>query len=63
MNIPSQIIPRKRYLNAIMPYIDQQIIKILVGQRRVGKSYILYQLIQHIQKTQHQACKIGRAHV
>lgn len=55
MNIPSQIIPRKRYLNALMPFIDQQIIKVLVGQRRVGKSYVLYQLIQFIQKTKHQA--------
>lgn len=28
-------------MDRIIPYIDQNIIKILVGQRRVGKSYIL----------------------
>ena len=55
VNIPSQIIHRKRYLNALMPFIDKQIIKVLVGQRRVGKSYILYQLIQHIQQRKKQA--------
>lgn len=55
MNIPSQIINRKRYLNALLPFIDKQIIKVLVGQRRVGKSYILYQLIQYIQQRKKQA--------
>jgi predicted AAA+ superfamily ATPase len=49
--VPSHIIHRNRYLNALEPFIDKQVIKVLVGQRRVGKSYLLYQLIQHIQKT------------
>lgn len=35
------IIPRQIYLNRILPYIDKPIIKVLTGQRRVGKSYIL----------------------
>jgi uncharacterized protein len=51
INIPGHIIHRKRYLNALEPFISKQVIKVLVGQRRVGKSYLLYQLIQHIQKT------------
>ena len=51
MNIPTQIIHRKRYLNRLKPFIDKQVIKVLTGQRRVGKSYLLYQLIQHIQAT------------
>ncbi len=37
----STILERPIYLDRITPYIDTNIIKILVGQRRVGKSYIL----------------------
>lgn len=37
----SSILPRPHYLNKIIPYINRGIIKILTGQRRVGKSYIL----------------------
>jgi predicted AAA+ superfamily ATPase len=43
-----KFIVRQKYLEAIKPYIGQQIIKILVGQRRVGKSYILLQTIEEI---------------
>ena len=32
---------RQMYMDRIAPYIDHNIIKVLVGQRRVGKSYIL----------------------
>lgn len=35
------IISRPLYMQQIRPYIGKNIIKILVGQRRVGKSYIL----------------------
>lgn len=34
-------IARPLYLNRIIPYINKGIIKVLTGQRRVGKSYIL----------------------
>jgi len=37
------------YLNAIEPYIGQPLIKVLVGLRRAGKSWVLYQLIEMIQ--------------
>jgi predicted AAA+ superfamily ATPase len=50
MHVPSQIIHRERYLNALKPFIDKRLIKVLTGQRRVGKSYLLFQLIQHIQQ-------------
>lgn len=33
--------PRETYMQRIRPYIGKNIIKILTGQRRVGKSYIL----------------------
>ncbi|MDE6409196.1 MAG: ATP-binding protein [Muribaculaceae bacterium] len=41
-------IPRPLYLNKILPYIDKNIIKVLTGQRRVGKSYILNSVADHI---------------
>jgi len=41
-------ISRGSYLEKICPLIDKEIIKVLVGQRRVGKSYMLYQLIDYI---------------
>lgn len=36
------------YIDRIMQYIRKDIIKILVGQRRVGKSYLLFQLMDMI---------------
>ena len=39
---------RPYYLNKIRPFIGSDLIKVLVGQRRVGKSYILFQLIDEI---------------
>ena len=41
-------IVRQKYIEAIEPYIGQQIIKVFIGQRRVGKSYILLQTIERI---------------
>lgn len=41
---------RDLYTNRICPFIDKGIIKVLTGQRRVGKSYILYQLMSEIKK-------------
>lgn len=43
-------INRPYYSNQITPFIDKQIIKVLTGQRRVGKSFVLYQLIDEIKK-------------
>ena len=39
---------RAIYYNRIAPFIGKQIIKILVGQRRVGKSFVLYDLMLQI---------------
>jgi len=39
---------RPYYINKIKPYIDSNLIKVLIGQRRVGKSYILLQLMDEI---------------
>jgi len=36
------------YINKIIPYIGKNVIKVLVGQRRVGKSFLLQQIIEKI---------------
>ncbi|MCL5260092.1 MAG: ATP-binding protein [Gammaproteobacteria bacterium] len=38
-------IKRNFYLEKIKPFINKELIKVLVGQRRVGKSYILLQIM------------------
>ena len=43
-------ISRENYINKLIPFIDKDIIKVFVGQRRVGKSYMLFQIIEHIIK-------------
>ncbi len=47
MNIkfPKNLIERNHYIKRIEPYMRHNVVKVLTGQRRVGKSYILYQLI------------------
>jgi hypothetical protein len=47
---PSGLYKRKQYLEQIKPFIDQNIIKVITGQRRVGKSYFLFQIIDVILK-------------
>lgn len=44
--IPSVILPRSYYIDKVKPFMGQNIIKVFTGQRRVGKSYLLYQLMQ-----------------
>lgn len=44
-------IERPIYLDRITPFIAKPIIKVLTGQRRVGKSYIMLQLIDKIKKS------------
>lgn len=43
-------IKRDTYLSRIRPYIGQDVIKVLVGQRRVGKSYLLFQIMDELVK-------------
>jgi len=47
--IPKTIHKREVYLDRIKPFIGKQLIKAFTGQRRVGKSYLLFQVIEHIQ--------------
>ncbi|MGN1218157.1 MAG: ATP-binding protein, partial [Phocaeicola sp.] len=43
-----KLIERPYYSNLINPFVSKNIIKVLTGQRRVGKSCILRQMQQHI---------------
>jgi len=45
-------IPRNYYLDRIKPFINKNIIKVFSGQRRVGKSYLLYQLMDYIKASE-----------
>jgi predicted AAA+ superfamily ATPase len=45
----NELIPRNIYLERIRPFVRKDLIKVLSGQRRVGKSYLLFQIIQQIQ--------------
>jgi predicted AAA+ superfamily ATPase len=42
------VIKRKTYLEYIQPYINKNLIKVFVGQRRVGKSYLMKMTAMHI---------------
>lgn len=46
-----KLIDRTSYIERILPFVNKNIIKVLTGQRRVGKSCILRQLYQHILQT------------
>ena len=41
---------RSTYLSRIKPFIRKSLVKVMVGHRRVGKSFILYQLIELIKQ-------------
>ncbi|MBE9579648.1 MULTISPECIES: ATP-binding protein [Moraxella] len=45
------LIFRKQYLDKIMPFMGKKLIKVITGQRRVGKSYLLFQLIEKIKQS------------
>lgn len=50
-NFPTSLVFRDTYVNRVKPFIGKQLIKAFTGQRRVGKSYMLFQLMDYIQKT------------
>lgn len=47
--LPKNLNIRHVYLEKIGPFIGKGLVKVLTGQRRVGKSYLLFQLIQELQ--------------
>ena len=48
MNIPVDVLKRDKYISQIQPFIRKNLIKVLTGQRRVGKSYLVFQIINNI---------------
>jgi len=49
------IIKREKYLEKIRPFVGKNIIKVFVGARRTGKTYILYQIIDRIKENDKEA--------
>lgn len=52
MSKEREIIERTEYISRIQPFIGKQIIKVFTGQRRVGKSCLLQQIMNRISLTQ-----------
>lgn len=50
MKSPKIIIERESYIKRILPFMRKSVVKVLIGHRRVGKSYILFQLIEFIKR-------------
>jgi len=48
--IPEHLIERKTYATRIAPFMGKNVVKVITGQRRTGKSYILYQIMARIRK-------------
>ena len=46
--LPEMIIDRPSYLNKALAFKDSGLIKLFIGQRRVGKSYMLFQVMKSI---------------
>ena len=55
IQLPEDIQLRPTYLERVKPFIGKNIIKVFTGQRRVGKSYLLFQLIRLIREQEPQA--------
>lgn len=49
MKTPKTIKKRDGYIARIVPFMRKPLIKVLTGQRRVGKSYLLFQLMEQVQ--------------
>lgn len=46
----THIINRSLYIDKILPFVNKNLVKVLVGQRRSGKSYILKSIINEVSK-------------
>ncbi len=53
--LPKVLYSRDSYIERIKPFMRTPIVKVMVGHRRVGKSYLLYQLIELILKDESDA--------
>lgn len=53
--IPSKIVKRTDYINRVLPFVGKNLIKVFTGQRRVGKSYLLFQIMDYVLEQDPQA--------
>ena len=49
------IIERENYLQRLAVWIDKPLIKVIIGQRRVGKSMFMFQIMEHIRRANPEA--------
>ena len=49
------ILERENYLQRLAVWIDKPVIKVIIGQRRVGKSMFMLQIMEHIRQTNSKA--------
>ena len=45
---PKNIIKREDYIKRVLPFVGKNLIKVFTGQRRVGKSYLLFQIMDYL---------------
>ncbi len=55
IRLPSNIIQRETYTSRIEPFMKKSVVKVFTGQRRVGKSFMLFQIMQLILKNNPEA--------
>ncbi len=55
IRLPSNIIQRETYTSRIEPFMEKSVVKVFTGQRRVGKSFMLFQIMQLILKNNPEA--------
>ena len=53
--IPHPIVKREDYLKRVIPFMGKNLIKVFTGQRRVGKSYLLFQIMGYLLEQDPQA--------
>jgi len=51
----NQILERENYLQQLAVWIDKPVIKVIIGQRRVGKSMFIFQIMEHIRQSNPEA--------
>lgn len=48
VKLPKDLQKRTQYLERVIPFMGKNLIKVFTGQRRVGKSYLLFQLMARL---------------
>ena len=56
--IPKTLLKREDYLNRVLPFVGKNLIKVFTGQRRVGKSYLLFQIMDYLLEQNSQAALV-----